>query len=65
MSNKSLILDEIDSLSEQELNEVLSLIHLLKNKPRITTHELFSDLRRKVTYLEDLTTPTTDEWEEL
>ncbi len=65
MANKALILEEIDSLSEQELQKVLSLIRLLKNKPKLTTQELFADLRGNVTYLEDLTTPTTDEWGEL
>jgi hypothetical protein len=64
MSNKALILKEINSLSEQELDKVLSLIRSLKNQPKLTTHELFADLRGKVTYLEDLTTPTTDEWEQ-
>jgi hypothetical protein len=63
MPNKALILEEIESLSEQELDKILSLIRLIKNKPRLTTQELFADLRGKVTYLEDLTTPTTDEWE--
>ncbi|MBD1211775.1 prevent-host-death protein [Dolichospermum sp. FACHB-1091] len=56
-------MEEIESLSEQELDKILSLIRLIKNKPRLTTQELFADLRGKVTYLEDLTTPTTDEWE--
>ncbi|MEY3402467.1 MAG: hypothetical protein AN487_21435 [Anabaena sp. CRKS33] len=63
MPNKALIIEEIESLSEQELDKILSLIRLIKNKPRLTTQELFADLRGKVTYLEDLTTPTTDEWE--
>ncbi|MFM5999842.1 MAG: prevent-host-death protein [Dolichospermum sp.] len=63
MPNKALIMQEIESLSEQELDKILSLIRLIKNKPRLTTQELFADLRGKVTYLEDLTTPTTDEWE--
>ncbi|MFN7382597.1 MAG: hypothetical protein ACK5RY_10850, partial [Dolichospermum sp.] len=63
MPNKALIMEEIESLSEQELDKILSLIRLIKNKPRLTTQELFADLRGKVTYLEDLTTPTTDEWE--
>ncbi|MFM6278462.1 MAG: prevent-host-death protein [Dolichospermum sp.] len=63
MPNKSLIMEEIESLSEQELDKILSLIRLIKNKPRLTTQELFADLRGKVTYLEDLTTPTTDEWQ--
>jgi hypothetical protein len=63
MPNKALILEEIESLSEQELDKILSLIRLIKNKPRLTTQELFADLRGKVTYLEDMTTPTTDEWE--
>ncbi|MGB5595440.1 MAG: hypothetical protein WBM62_15575 [Crocosphaera sp.] len=72
MPNKALILKEIDSLSEQELDKVLSLIRILKslirilkNKPKLTTQELFADLQGKVTYYEDLTTPTTDEWEHL
>jgi hypothetical protein len=55
MPNKALILEEIESLSEQELDKILSLIRLIKNKPRLTTQELFADLRGKVTYLEDLT----------
>jgi hypothetical protein len=63
MPNKALIMEEIESLSEQELDKILSLIRLIKNKPRLTTQELFADLRGKVTYLEDLTSPTTDEWE--
>ncbi|MFM5892092.1 MAG: prevent-host-death protein [Dolichospermum sp.] len=63
MPNKALIMEEIESLSEQELDKILSLIRLIKNKPRLTTQELFADLRGKVTYLEDLTTPTTDEWQ--
>ncbi|MFN7502897.1 MAG: prevent-host-death protein [Dolichospermum sp.] len=63
MPNKALIMEEIESLSEQELDKILSLIRLIKNKPRLTTQELFADLRGKVSYLEDLTSPTTDEWE--
>lgn len=30
-----------------------------------STEELFGDMRGKVQYLEDLTTPTTEEWGEL
>ncbi|ACK69509.1 prevent-host-death family protein [Gloeothece citriformis PCC 7424] len=30
-----------------------------------TTEELFSPMRGKVQYFEDLTTPTTDEWGEI
>jgi antitoxin (DNA-binding transcriptional repressor) of toxin-antitoxin stability system len=30
-----------------------------------TTDELFSSMRGKVQYFEDLTTPTTDEWNEI
>ncbi|MEG3989610.1 prevent-host-death protein [Microcoleus sp. S28C3] len=31
----------------------------------LSTEELFKDLRGKVKYFEDLTTPTTEEWQEV
>ncbi|MEG5001128.1 type II toxin-antitoxin system Phd/YefM family antitoxin [Microcoleus sp. B4-D4] len=31
----------------------------------VSTEELFKDMRGKVKYFEDLTTPTTEEWQEV
>ena len=31
----------------------------------LSTEELFKDMRGKVKYFEDLTTPTTEEWQEV
>jgi antitoxin (DNA-binding transcriptional repressor) of toxin-antitoxin stability system len=31
----------------------------------LSTEELFKDIRGKVKYFEDLTTPTTEEWQEV
>ena len=36
-----------------------------KYRESLPTNELFKDLRGKLSYTEDLTTPTIDEWEEI
>jgi hypothetical protein len=41
------------------------LFKVLKYTKSVSTTELFAPLRGKVKYYEDLTTPTTEEWEEV
>ncbi|MEM9276675.1 MAG: type II toxin-antitoxin system prevent-host-death family antitoxin [Cyanobacteria bacterium P01_F01_bin.143] len=41
------------------------VIKISKYSDNLSTEELFREMRGKVKYFEDLTTPTTEEWEEL
>ena len=63
--------DQLDELIDQLQRENEDIIILDGGKPIIkickyqtspTTEELFSPLRGKVKYYEDLTSPTTGEW---
>jgi antitoxin (DNA-binding transcriptional repressor) of toxin-antitoxin stability system len=44
-------------------NKIVAKISQYKSPP--STEELFKNMRGKVQYLEDLTTPTTEEWPEI
>jgi antitoxin (DNA-binding transcriptional repressor) of toxin-antitoxin stability system len=41
------------------------IVRISQYEKTLSTEELFKDLRGKVKYFEDLTTPTTEEWQEL
>jgi len=41
------------------------LVIISKYEKSLSTEELFKDMRGKVKYFEDLTTPTTEEWQEV
>jgi len=40
------------------------VIRISQYKKAVSTAELFGNMRGKVKYFEDLTTPTTEEWQE-
>jgi hypothetical protein len=58
-------------LVEQEGEEILvmdgtkPLVIISKYEKSLSTEELFKDMRGKVKYFEDLTAPTTEEWQEV
>ena len=41
------------------------LVIISKYEKSLSTEELFKDMRGKVKYFEDLTAPTTEEWQEV
>lgn len=41
------------------------IVIISKYEKSLSTEELFKDMRGKVKYLEDLTAPTTEEWQEV
>lgn len=41
------------------------IVIISKYEKSLSTEELFKDMRGKVKYFEDLTTPTTEEWQEV
>ncbi|MEG3941558.1 MULTISPECIES: prevent-host-death protein [unclassified Microcoleus] len=41
------------------------LVIISQYEKSLSTEELFKDMRGKVKYFEDLTTPTTEEWQEV
>ncbi|HYW20030.1 MAG TPA: hypothetical protein VE956_12105 [Nodularia sp. (in: cyanobacteria)] len=41
------------------------LVRIFQYQKTPTTEELFKNMRGKVKYFEDLTTPTTEEWQEV
>jgi hypothetical protein len=58
-------------LVELEGEEILVMdgtkpvVIISKYEKSLSTEELFKDMRGKVKYFEDLTTPTTEEWQEV
>ena len=62
---------ELLRLVELEGEEILvmdgtkPLVIISKYEKSLSTEELFKDMRGKVKYFEDLTTPTTEEWQEV
>ncbi len=41
------------------------IVRISKYEKSLSTEELFKDMRGKVKYFEDLTAPTTEEWQEV
>jgi len=62
---------ELLQLVELEGQEILvmdgtkPLVIISQYEKSLSTEELFKDMRGKVKYFEDLTTPTTEEWQEV
>lgn len=62
---------EFLQLVELEGEEILVMdgtqpvVRISQYKKALSTEELFKDMRGKVKYFEDLTTPTTEEWPEV
>lgn len=62
---------EILRLVELEGEDILvmdgtkPLVIISQYEKSLSTEELFKDMRGKVKYFEDLTTPTTEEWQEV
>lgn len=62
---------ELLQLVELEGEEILVMdgnkpvVRISQYEKSLSTEELFKDMRGKVKYLEDLTTPTTEEWQEV
>lgn len=62
---------ELLQLVELEGEEILvmdgtkPLVIISQYEKSLSTEELFKDMRGKVKYFEDLTTPTTEEWQEV
>ena len=62
---------ELLRLVELEGEEILVMdgtkpvVIISKYEKSLSTEELFKDMRGKVKYFEDLTTPTTEEWQEV
>ena len=62
---------ELLQLVELEGEEILvmdgnkPLVRISQYEKSLSTEELFKDMRGKVKYFEDLTTPTTEEWQEV
>jgi len=58
-------------LVELEGEEILVMdgnkpvVRISQYEKSLSTEELFKDMRGKVKYFEDLTTPTTEEWQEV
>ena len=47
------------------MNGTKPLVIISQYEKSLSTEELFKDMRGKVKYFEDLTTPTTEEWQEV
>ncbi len=64
-------LEELLEKLERENEDIIvteggkPIIKICKYQSSLSTEELFSPLRGKVKYYEDLTSPTTQEWNEL
>jgi len=62
---------ELLQLVELEGEEILVMdgnkpvVRISQYEKSLSTEELFKDMRGKVKYFEDLTTPTTEEWQEV
>ncbi len=62
---------EFLQLVELEGEEILVMdgtkpvVRISQYEKTLSTEELFKDMRGKVKYFEDLTTPTTEEWQEV
>lgn len=62
---------EFLQLVELEGEEILVMdgtkpvVRICQYEKALSTEELFKDMRGKVKYFEDLTTPTTEEWPEV
>ncbi|MEG4813496.1 prevent-host-death protein [Microcoleus sp. K5-D4] len=62
---------ELLQLIELEGEEILvmdgtkPLVIISQYEKSLSTEELFKDMRGKVKYFEDLTAPTTEEWQEV
>ncbi|NJL10184.1 MAG: prevent-host-death protein [Calothrix sp. SM1_7_51] len=62
---------EFLQLVELEGEEILvtdgskPVVRISQYEKATTTDELFKDMRGKVKYFEDLTSPTTEEWQEI
>ncbi|MEG4345455.1 prevent-host-death protein [Microcoleus sp. A003_D6] len=62
---------ELLQLVEIEGEEILVMdgnkpvVRICQYEKSLSTEELFKDMRGKVKYFEDLTTPTTEEWQEV
>jgi len=62
---------ELLQLVELEGEEILvmdgtkPMVIISQYEKSLSTEELFKDMRGKVKYFEDLTTPTTEEWQEV
>jgi hypothetical protein len=62
---------ELLRLVELEGEEILvmdgtkPIVIISKYEKSLSTEELFKDMRGKVKYFEDLTAPTTEEWQEV
>ena len=62
---------ELLRLIELEGEEILVMdgnkrvVRISQYEKSLSTEELFKDMRGKVKYFEDLTTPTTEEWQEV
>lgn len=62
---------EFLQLVELEGEEILvtdgnkPVVRISQYEKTLSTEELFKDMRGKVKYFEDLTTPTTEEWQEV
>ena len=62
---------ELLQLVEIEGEEILVMdgtkpvVRISPYEKSLSTEELFKDMRGKVKYFEDLTTPTTEEWQEV
>lgn len=44
---------------------VLKIVPIRPNPPKRSVQELFGDVQGQVVFLEDMDTPTTDEWSEV
>jgi len=47
------------------MNGTKPVVRISQYEKALSTEELFKDMRGKVKYFEDLTTPTTEEWPEV
>jgi len=61
------LLDKLNNDNEEIviIDNGKPLFKVLKYHKSVSTAELFAPLRGKIKYYEDLTTPTTEEWEEV
>ena len=72
---RALIKESVQEVMQEELSKILSITTLEVNTTKPSkidqslsspsTEDLFGAMRGKVQYFEDLTAPTTDEWEEV
>ncbi|WP_373534599.1 type II toxin-antitoxin system Phd/YefM family antitoxin [Microcoleus sp.] len=56
---------EIEGEEILVMDETKPIVIISQYEKSVSTEELFKDMRGKVKYFEDLTTPTTEEWQEV